>query len=142
MIAQFFKTLPSSELHSLALLPRVTVLRCEEDFGFTWTLSQTEQQALRAAQDALLQRALTAVNAESGPTLLVLDEAISACTYHYLDPAPLLQYLKALPEQVEAVLTGRNPGPELLELADYVTEMKKVRHPFDRGIAARRGIED
>ena len=45
------------------------------------------------------------------------------------------------PEGLEVVLTGRDPGEELLELADYVTEMKKVKHPYDQGVPARRGIE-
>ena len=44
-------------------------------------------------------------------------------------------------DQLELVMTGRNPSPQLLALADYVTEMKKVRHPYDRGIGARNGIE-
>ena len=77
-----------------------------------------------------------------GETLLVLDEAVGAYTYGYLDHAPLLAYLEAVPKHVEVVLTGRDPAPELLARADYVTEMKKVRHPFDRGVAARRGIEE
>ena len=45
------------------------------------------------------------------------------------------------PDCLEVVLTGRNPGEELLKLADYVTEMKKIKHPFDQGIPARKGIE-
>lgn len=52
-----------------------------------------------------------------------------------------LHFLINRPENLEVVLTGRNPGEELVELADYVTEMKKVKHPFDEGIPARRGIE-
>ncbi len=141
ILAQFLKTMPSSELSALAFLPGVTVLRSNGDFGFTWTLSDAEQTALREEQNALLQRAVAACP-ETEKTLLVLDEAVGAYTYGYLDHAPLLSCLESLPPQVEVVLTGRDPAPELLERADYVTEMKKIRHPFDQGIVSRRGIEE
>ena len=48
---------------------------------------------------------------------------------------------KEKPEGLEVVLTGRNPDPRLVELADYVSEIRKIRHPFDRGVQARKGIE-
>lgn len=140
IVAQFLKTAPSGEVTALAGLPRVTVLRGTRDFGFTWTLSDEDRAALRAEQDVLLQRAFASCPRE-GRVLLVLDEAVGADAYGYLDGARLRAYLEALPENVEAVLTGRDPAPDLLERADYVTEMKKVRHPFDRGIQAREGIE-
>ena len=144
VVAQFLKTMPSGELTALAALPGVQVIRGTRDFGFTWTLSEADRAALRAEQDAILQRALAACPA-SGETLLVLDEAVGAYTYGYLDHAPLLAYLEAVPKHVEVVLTGRDPAPELLARADYVTEMKKVRHPFDRGVSrnevrARAGL--
>lgn len=52
-----------------------------------------------------------------------------------------MDYLKTKPLLAEVVFTGRNPDKELLSLADYVSEIKKVKHPFDRGIKAREGIE-
>ena len=52
-----------------------------------------------------------------------------------------LDFLVHRPDHLEIVLTGRDPGEELLELAEYVTEMKKIKHPFDQGIPARKGIE-
>ena len=73
--------------------------------------------------------------------MLVLDEIMAACSSGMVEEAHLLELIENRPEQLELVLTGRNPSPQLLALADYVTEMKKVRHPYDRGIAARSGIE-
>ena len=55
--------------------------------------------------------------------------------------AALLDFLRTKPGDLEVVLTGRNPSQALLSAADYVTEMKKIKHPFDRGIRARKGIE-
>ena len=140
VIAQFLKTEPTGEVTALRNLPRVTLLRAERRFGFTWTLSPEEQQALRREQNALFSRAIAACPQE-GSVLLVLDEVVGTDRYGYLDPAPLRTFLRAVPETVEVVLTGRDPAPDILELADYVTEMKKIRHPFDRGIPARDGIE-
>lgn len=53
----------------------------------------------------------------------------------------LIDFLKNKPEHLEVILTGRDPSPGLIELADYVSEIRKVKHPFDRGLPARRGIE-
>ena len=73
--------------------------------------------------------------------MLVLDEAVSSCNHGVIDEGALLRFLKSRPAGLEVVLTGREPSAALVEAADYVTEMKKVKHPFDAGIVARRGIE-
>ena len=73
--------------------------------------------------------------------LIVLDEAVSACGYGMIDAETLTEFLRLEGGRREIVLTGRDPLPELTELADYVTEMRKIKHPFDGGIAARKGIE-
>ena len=54
---------------------------------------------------------------------------------------PVVTYLKAWGGEKEIVLTGRNPAQTLVDLADYVTEMRKEKHPFDQGVRARKGIE-
>ena len=73
--------------------------------------------------------------------MLVLDEIIGAYNYDVIDRISLINFLKSKPEDLEVVMTGRNPGLELIELADYVSEVKKVKHPFDCGVNARIGIE-
>ena len=76
-----------------------------------------------------------------GVDLLVLDEAVAACNHGLIEETALLDFLRRRPETLEVVLTGRDPSQHLLDAADYVTEMRKRKHPFDRGIAARRGVE-
>ena len=71
----------------------------------------------------------------------VLDEAVAACNHGLIEEATLIDFLRRRPETLEVVLTGRNPSQHLLDTADYVTEMRKRKHPFERGIAARRGVE-
>ena len=53
----------------------------------------------------------------------------------------LIDFLQIMPEHLDVILTGRDPSPGLIELADYVSEIRKVKHPFDRGLPARRGLE-
>lgn len=80
-------------------------------------------------------------SAASGLDLLVLDEVLDAVNTGILPEESLLAFVKNRPDSLELVLTGRDPSPELLELADYITEMRVVRHPYQRGQAARPGIE-
>ena len=76
-----------------------------------------------------------------GYDMLVIDEFMAAYNYGLIPHEEALQFLKEKPEALEIVLTGRNPEEALVELADYVSEIRKVKHPFDRGITAREGIE-
>ena len=73
--------------------------------------------------------------------LVVLDEINYAISYGMLDPAEVATALKARPEMVHVILTGRNAHPLLVELADTVTEMREVKHAYQKGILAQRGIE-
>ena len=77
----------------------------------------------------------------AGADLLVLDEMLSACNNGVVPLEDVKAFLKTKPEGLEVVLTGRNPAPSLVDAADYVTQMCKCKHPFDAGIAARKGIE-
>jgi cob(I)alamin adenosyltransferase len=73
--------------------------------------------------------------------VIVLDEINIVTGWGWLDIKDVLQLVKDKPEQVELVMTGRLAPPELIEVADLVTEMVKIKHPYDRGIPARKGIE-
>jgi cob(I)alamin adenosyltransferase len=73
--------------------------------------------------------------------MVVLDEINYAISYKMLDPAVVAEALKGKPEMVHVILTGRNAHPLLVELADTVTEMREVKHAYQKGILAQRGIE-
>jgi cob(I)alamin adenosyltransferase len=73
--------------------------------------------------------------------MVILDEINYAIGYGMLDPAIVAEALRARPEMVHVILTGRNAHPLLLELADTVTEMREVKHAYQKGILAQRGIE-
>jgi len=73
--------------------------------------------------------------------MVILDEINYAISYKMLAPEPVVETLKRKPEMVHVILTGRNAHPTLIDLADLVTEMREVKHPYQKGILAQRGIE-
>jgi len=73
--------------------------------------------------------------------LLILDEVCAAITCGFLEEERVLSFLQNKPGTLEVVMTGRDPSERLQAEADYISEICKRKHPFDRGIAAREGIE-
>jgi cob(I)alamin adenosyltransferase len=73
--------------------------------------------------------------------LVLLDELNIALRYDYLDVNAVVAALAARPPDKHVCITGRNAKPELLAIADLVTEMTLVRHPFDQGFKAQRGVD-
>jgi cob(I)alamin adenosyltransferase len=73
--------------------------------------------------------------------LVILDEINYAISYKMLDPEKVVEALKNKPAAVHVILTGRNAHPSLVEAADLVTEMREVKHPFQKGLLAQRGID-
>ena len=138
VFAQFFKDGSSAELNVLRALPGVKVLVCPVKYGFFKNMTEEKKAAAKADYTALLESALEAAGEAE---LLVLDEAVSACNHGVIPEQRLLRFLEGKPEGLEVAVTGREPSGALQEAADYITEMVKRRHPFDRGIPARKGIE-
>ena len=140
MIVQFLKGRATGELGSLALLPNVTVSRLSRDYGFVRSMKADARTRVREEHDVLLARAADAVRAGSCD-VLVLDEIAAALRHKLVGEGALLQLIDCRPPGVEIVMTGRDAPEALISRADYITQMGKVRHPFDQGIAAREGIE-
>ena len=138
VIAQFLKGEDSGERRCLARLPEITLLPLPRQVKFTFQLTPEEFQMEQARSRALLDRAADLAQAP-GCGLLVLDEACSALSLGLLPLSALLSVLDRT--AAEVVLTGRDPHPDLLRRADYVTRMEKLRHPYGSGISARIGIE-
>ena len=84
--------------------------------------------------------AQTAINSGQWD-LVILDEINYAISYSMLDAKKVAEALKAKPEMVHVILTGRNAHPTIIELADTVTEMRQVKHAYENGVMAQRGIE-
>ncbi len=144
LIFQFLKP-PTLELGERQALERSGLPIRVESLEAQWHLfrslrsKQDRATAGAAVRDALAK--LTDLAAQKAYDVLILDEIVFCLSLGLGD----LEDVKRLIEQknagVEVILTGRGAPPELIELADLVTEMKKIKHPFDKGTGARRGIE-
>lgn len=144
LVARFLKTEDSGEVAGLAHVPGIRLLPCPGEFGFSWNMSPAERAAAASCYRGFLTQAWeAAAGAGGGPVydMLVLDEAIAACSLGFVEEAELEEALKNRPSGLEVIITGRNPSRALLSQADYITEMVMRRHPYEKGIGAREGIE-
>jgi cob(I)alamin adenosyltransferase len=106
--------------------------------GFTWESPDLDQSRGRAvAAWALAAAAIAGGEYE----LVVLDEITYPLNYGWLEVEAVVAAIRERPEHVNIVATGRNAPAALVDVADTVTEMRKVKHAFDRGIRARRGLD-
>lgn len=138
IFTQFFKDGSSSEVSSLKALPGIRTLHAQTVKGFYRSMTQQQRSQAREDYTALFRQAAAAAREAD---ILILDEVVSACNRGVVPETLVTDFLRSKPSGLEVVLTGRNPSPALTELADYITEMRKLRHPYDRGVAARKGIE-
>lgn len=139
LFVQFSKSGNSSEIKILESVNNITVCTALDHHGLLQDLSEEERDKTCCSYMRLFHDVCT--KAQNNIDLLVLDEVISACNYQVIEESSLITFLKTNPSALEIVLTGREPSNDLLALADYITEMKKIRHPYDKGTEARKGIE-
>lgn len=139
VFAQFLKDGTSGECRVLAKLG-VTVLAANPVGKFSFRMTEEEKAETAAALGRTFDAA-TDFAVRERATLLVLDEVCAAVNCGFLPEKTLTEFLESRPDSLEVVLTGRDPSENLQVHADYITEMKKRRHPFDEGVAAREGIE-
>lgn len=140
LFLQFLKSMQTGELHVLSGVEGITILRGDENCTFTFKMDEEKRRKCFASHMEIFQQAMEAC--ENGIVdLLVLDEAVGAYQHDLIEKEKLINFLLNKPLGLEVVMTGRNPAEELMALSDYITEMKKIKHPFDKGISARIGIE-
>ena len=106
--------------------------------GFTWD-TQDRQRDLAAARAAWDEA--KAMIADPAYDLVLLDELNIVLRYDYLPLEEVLEVLKGKPRDLHVIVTGRNARDEVIEIADLVTEMTEIKHPFRSGVKAQKGIE-
>jgi len=137
-IVQFIKgAWDTGERHVLERFPDLVTCRAMGE-GFTW---DTQDRARDIAAARAAWHAAKAMIADPGYRLVLLDELNIVLRYDYLDIGEVVAALKAKPRDLHVIVTGRNAKPELIEIADLVTEMTLVKHPFRSGVKAQAGIE-
>jgi len=135
---QFLKDNSSNERKILEALPGVTCLPGREPVKFVSKMNGDERIEFRHYNN----KALDEIIKFCGPfDMLILDEALCALNLEVLSEEKLISFIQHKPRGLEIVMTGPRLPDNLLEMADYVTEVRKVKHQFDLGRSARKGIE-
>lgn len=137
---QLLKNGSSSEINVLKSLNDCFVLCCRECNKFSFQMLDAEKEAVKSAHNAMLNRAEKLIN-KGEAELLVLDELLDAYNKELIDTELADRFVRTYSKRVEIIITGRAPSAEWLDLADYVTEMNAIKHPYNNGINARKGIE-
>ena len=141
VFVEFIKNWNSGEHSSLSQISNIQVFRGKAAGGkFIHEMTDEEKLETKASQDECLEKALEQIEAKQCD-ILVLDEAIDAHKLGVLDTTLLEELIYNKPVSLELIITGHDSDERLKNHADYVTEMKKHKHPYDEGISARRGIE-
>jgi cob(I)alamin adenosyltransferase len=141
-LIQFIKgTWKTGEAEALKRFPEITHIVSGE--GFTWNTQDREKDIAAARRG--WQLACEMIEASRGPEpkydLVILDELNIALGYGYLPVEEVVKVIGHKPQELSLAITGRGAPAELIAAADTVTEMRSIKHAFDVGIQARRGIE-
>ena len=121
-------------------LENVTVTSCPTELKFTVDMTDSEKQQTAVIFRGVFERSAAAALSERYD-MIVLDEIFDIMNEGMLGEAQVLEFITNAPNSIEIVMTGHNPSQRFIDEADYVTEMKKIKHPYDKGLTGRIGIE-
>ena len=137
-IVQFVKGVwQTGERTVLARFPELVTVKAMGE-GFTW---ETQDRVRDVATAEAAWETAKAMIADPDYGMVILDELNIVLRYAYLDAADVIATLESRPRAKHVVVTGRNAGDALIEIADLVTEMTMVKHPFRSGVKAQAGVE-
>ncbi len=140
LFVQFLKTEFSGERHILSHTENVTLTFCPLELKFTFEMDDKEKAQAAKIFKGIFDNAVTTALTEKYD-MVVLDEVFEAINAHMLSESEVYEFITNAPSSMEIVMTGHNPPQKFMDCADYITEFKKIKHPYDKGITGRIGIE-
>lgn len=141
IMIQFLKSSQSGELKVFEkLAENFKLIRLENNKGFTWTLNEKQLMELREEIKTMLEF-IKDIMINNKCDMIILDEILGTINANLVEEQAIIDLLKFKPNNMEVILTGRGASDKLIEISDLVTEMKPVKHYYDAGIGARKGIE-
>lgn len=140
LFVQFLKTEFSGERHILSHTENVTLTFCPLELKFTFEMDDKEKAQAAKIFKGIFDSAVTTALTEKYD-MVVLDEVFEAINAHMLSESEVYEFITNAPSSMEIIMTGHNPPQKFMDCADYITEFKKIKHPYDRGITGRIGIE-
>lgn len=140
LFVQFLKTEFSGERHMLSHMENVTLTFCPLELKFTFEMDEKEKAQASKVFKGIFERSVTTALTEKYD-MVIFDEIIEAINANMLSESEVFEFITNAPTSMEIVMTGHNPPQRFIDIADYVTEFKNIKHPYDRGITGRIGIE-
>jgi len=141
IMIQFLKSSSTGELETLKKLePDFKVFRFEKPRDFFWNLNEEEKKELKTEIINGINFAKKVLDTRECD-ILILDEVLATIENNIISEKEICDLLDRKPQEIEVILTGRRLPEGVKERADYISEIKAVKHPFNQGIAARKGIE-
>lgn len=141
IMIQFLKNDTTGECQVLKdLEPYFKVFHFEKRRGFTWQLTEEEKQDLRSETKNALKFASKVMDTGECD-VLILDEILNSVELGFVQESDVCELMENKPDDIELVLTGRTLPACLAEKADYISRIEAIRHPMEKGIDARCGIE-
>jgi cob(I)alamin adenosyltransferase len=139
-LLQFLKGRITGEMNILKDIPLITIKRPNKSGKFIFQMNEKEKAELKSEVHQAWQE-LVRITRTSGYEVIVIDEIMGAITNNLVTLEEVIELIQNRDKKKELILTGRNAPEGLIELADYVTEMKMIKHPYQQDIPARKGIE-
>lgn len=142
LIVEFLKDGNSGEFFALQKFPsdQITFVGCNAEQKFSFDMNAKERQLCSKQSADAFQKAVF-LSTTNPIDLLLLDEITDAVREGFLPKNSLVNFLKEKPNRLEVILTGHHFDPEIGRLADYISQIQNIKHPFDSKIKARIGIE-
>lgn len=141
LFVQFLKNFNTGEILAIDKINiGFKILKCEPVKKFVSKMNEEEKLKTFTNQHEMFVNAIELIRNEQ-VDVVIFDELIDALNLGIISKNEISDLIKTKPPHLEIVITGHNPENNLFELFDYITEMKKVKHPYDKGIKARKGIE-
>ena len=138
-IGQFMKGYSYGEVKALKFVKPYIKIEKYGKKGFIHVKKEPEREDIELARKGLEKAKKALYSGKYG--IVILDEAITALFFNLLKIDDLIDFIRNKPKEIELVLTGRYAPQRLIEEADLVTEMKEIKHPYRKGVKARKGIE-
>jgi cob(I)alamin adenosyltransferase len=140
-MVQFLKSQNTGELESAKKLePNFKIFRFEKNRGFFWTLKDEEKKELKEEVQLAYSFCLQSLK-EGQCDILIMDEIMGALSNNLVSKEQILELVDIKPENIELILTGRDVPQVIIDKADLVTEMREIKHYYNKGIVSRKGIE-
>ncbi len=140
-MVQFLKSRDTGELSAIKKLePDFTISRGFNCKKFVWDMTSEELAEAREEAEEIFESVKATVNGGQYD-LIILDELLGVLSLGFISETSVIEMINNKPKTLELVLTGRDASDSLIQVADYVSRINAVKHPYDKGVSARKGIE-